>query len=228
MFKPPEYTNLGGGRLDINPRQQLLARRRGAIDPIVALDDLHQKLATATVIYEQHGDGGRAGAWRALTAVIDALRTQGLPVAALLPLSDLAIAMHDADRGISTPLLDVKRGRGKPPKSSRSSYADEFLAVIMECCVRIKREQGTASYLEAASRMAAKLVAEAQPKARVSTTRMREVREMVSQLKPGDPKRQVFDDFLREAAEAAEAASLLSWVTEFTRRGWVPMPEVSG
>ena len=220
-----EYRNLGE-KLEINPRAELLERRAPRTSPAEALELLHEKLAIDTVVYESHGDGGRAGAWRALTDVIDYLRDQGLPLASLLPLSGMATAMADGERRVSSPLFAVERSPGKPPKPIAETIVDQFLAVVMECCARHYRDaKGVSSFLGPASRHAANIINASANCPRITAKRLLELRETISEKPTKDIGRETFDLLMREASKSP---SSLQWAEGFVRAKWPPAPKLSG
>lgn len=225
MSQDSEYRDLGGGRLDIDPRPELLVRALAHEETAAAIENLHAKLATATVIFEKHGDAGREGAWRALTDVVEFLRAQGLPVHSLLPLTALATAISDLDRRVMSPLLAPRVGRGAPPKSTGEASTDALLAVVTECFVRKLRAEGVADYAKRAAGDAARIVNSSPIALRVDQVRMREVRETISALRGNDPRRALFDDLVREATHAV---SIDQWLKDFVGSGWVPTAHISG
>lgn len=226
MQPPPEYQNNGDGRLDINPRPALLQRHPRRSAPDEAIDGLQQKLAVSTVIYEQHGDAGRAGAGRALREVIDYLRDQGLPTPALLPLFDLAVAMDELDHNVVVPLLAPKRKAGRPRKANADARTDAFLAVVMECCVRHYRDdERRHDFLEPAKQLATKMINQSALGLNVTKDRMEDVREAVTSQGTDEAARSIYDTFIRDAETNAP---VLEWARAFVSTGWLPQPKVSG
>ena len=87
------------GDVQVTPRDRLLLREPVRNDMIPALNEIHEKLAVATELFEHHGDGGRIGVYRAVIDVVDYFAGQGIPRATLAPLAAVAASIVDADRG---------------------------------------------------------------------------------------------------------------------------------
>jgi len=190
------------------------------------LDQLHQKLAAATVLFEQHADGGRAGAYRALQEIVDYFSDLGIPYATLLPFSALAAALVDADRGVESRLFKPDRKGGRPPKAALLDLMDQQFAVVMECCVwHLRDKAGKRTYLDEAARLAAKLVNESRLNCTVTAVQMREVRERIRQLRVGDAGRMQYDLLLDSPVAQADP---LRWASTLMDHDWVSSPNLSG
>ena len=187
-----------------------LLTRSAATQPFdSALNEFQARLAIAKAIFEHQGDGGRTGAYNAILHVIDFFASQGFPLAILNPLSAVAEAMIDADRGASNPLLQQgRRGKiGAPPASNGQLRVEGQLAAITECCVRHFEQQGAYPYVEPATIEAAKLVSMSNWPIDPNPTNMREIRERVRGLVGRQSTdRIVFDMLLNE--ESAKTAPL--------------------
>ena len=177
--------------------------RSAAIQPYdIALNEFQARLAIAKAIFEHQGDGGKAGAYKAILHVIDFFASQGFPLAILTPLSAIAEAMIDAEHGASNPLLQQRR-RGKagaPPASIGQLVIEGQLAVITECCVRHFQQEGPPPYVGPATDAAVKLVKESNWPIDPTATNMREIRERVRRLVgTQSPDRLVFDALMNTA-----------------------------
>lgn len=196
-----QYRVKSDGSVDVSPREGLLRRNPATKSRVAALDDVHRQLAAATVLFEMHGDSGRTGAYRALVDVVNYFAELGVPRASLLPLSAIAAALVDADRGVQSPIFKPDRVKGgRPPKAVFEDLLDQQLAVVMECCVRHHRDVVRARpFLPPAAREAAKIVNSSPLSCSVTPVQMREIRERVVQLPVGHSGRLQFDELLDSA-----------------------------
>lgn len=212
MTELPEYAvNRVSGERFINPRSGLLVRGLPTMPPADALDLLQQKLAQATVLYENEGDSGRTGGYRAIIEVIQYLSSQGFPPGALSPLMGIAAAFCDADEGVQPPMFKPNRRHGAPPKPKEIGEFEQYLAVIVECCIRHYRDRVKAYPFKAdALREAARLIQQSRHKLKISTRRLEEIRERVRQVTSGSFDRALFDDHVSAATRIGDPLSYAS------------------
>ncbi len=207
------------GRAEVNPRAGLLRKLPPTAGRVVAFEEIHQKLAIATELFESLGDDGRAGTYRALTDVVTYFTSLGIPHATLLPIAAAAAAIVDAEDGVESRTFRPLRASkgGKPRKASQNQAFEGILAVVTECCVLHFKAQGRKDFLNEATRLAAKLVNESPLSMRVDAARMREVREAVRQSK-GGLARDTYDIQMQSRAipvmplEVAKALVSHDWV----------------
>lgn len=226
----PHYIlNKSTGDVEVRPREKLLTRQSAVQGPHRALERLHERLAIATELYEHHNDGGRVGAFNALIAAIEYFDSRGIPRATLEPLSAIAAAIVDADRGVESPIFRAKRkGGGAPPSSIAQLSFDGMMAVVMECCVRHCRKDGKRPYIEPAGRLAANLIRNSKWRVDPGWVHLREIRERILVAEKSAPDRVTFDTLLSspvsEMMSLRYARALLKseLVVQF------PEPELSG
>lgn len=211
------------GKIRIRPRPKLLKRQPARVSRVRALDDLHEKLAIATEFFEHHGDGGRFGTYRAILDILDYFADLGIPNTTLTPLTAVAAAIVDADRGIKSPIfeLDRKGRRGAPATPTDRLAFEGILASIMECCVRHCRAEGKRPYVEPASQLAARLIRESSWGVRPTPTQLREIRERVQQNARGSTDRLMFDQLLDSPIAAIIP---LEWATSIIGHPLIIVP----
>lgn len=209
----------------VRPRDGLVRRLTPTEDSQTALKKVHEQLAAATVLFERHNDSGRVGVFRAITDVIDYFSSQGIPRAALLPLSVVAAALVDAERGTENALFKPSRAGARPLNPVMQSYFEEVLAVVTECCVRHERSKGSCPFVEPGTKLAAKLVNESRHGTKVTHKQLREIRERVSQFRPGSSQRMQFDTLL-DSQVAKDRP--LEWAKSLIQHDWTQAYVVSG
>lgn len=218
-YIPDEAT---GGVTD-RPRERLLERLPATIEPTEALRELHEKLAVATELYEHHGDSGRAGVNRAINDVVEYLSSQGIPRAALAPLTAVTGAIVDADRGTSSAIFKPDRTAksGKPPASVERLHYEGHLAAVTECCVWYCKAQGMRPFVEPACRLAARMIGNSRWPGRYTAKELREIRERVQQSDALSPDRLALDNLLD--SEVARRSPML-WANGILKHEWVIVP----
>ncbi|WP_397584764.1 hypothetical protein [Sphingorhabdus sp.] len=168
-----------------------------------ALNDVQVQLVIAKGMFEQRGDGGKLGAYNSILSVIDFFVSQGFPRAILDPLSSVAEAMVDADRGASNPLLQRREGRiGSPPASIGQLIMEGQLAVITECCVRDCQRGKMRPFVEPGTQLANRLIREAKWATKPSAVQLREIRERVHRLVGKKSEDRLIYDMLMNSEEA--------------------------
>ncbi len=211
------------GKVTVRPRKKLLERMPATKGPHSALCDIQEKLAAATEFYEHLGDGGRYGVYRAIIDVVDYFASQGIPRAALMPLSAVSGAIVDADRGTGSAIFKPDRGAkgGKPPASAYQLNYEGYLAAVTECCVRHYKAQGARPYVEPATRKAAQLIRDSRWPTQPTAKELREIRERVQQSERLSPDRLQFNELLD-----SEFAKLdpLGWAKRLLAHEWVIAP----
>jgi hypothetical protein len=185
------------GDVTINPRAKLLTRQAPTMGPFNALERVHEELAVATELYENHGDGGKAGAFKAVIAVIEYFASRGIPRATLSPLTAIIVAMVDADQGVQSPIFKpFRKGGGAPPSSNEQLSFEGLLAVVTECCVRHCKAEGKRPYIEPGARMAESMIRKSRWGIDPGFIRLREIRERISTADKDSPDRSNFDLFM--------------------------------
>ena len=126
---------------------------------------------------------GRAGVYDATIALIDYLKNQGIPYAALEPIIAVQTAIVDADRGTASPIFVPSRKRkgGKPPVSDMQRAFEGKMAIVMECCVLHFRAAGHRPYIEPAAQLAKKMINEAAWQVEVTAHDLIELRKRIAQ-----------------------------------------------
>ena len=211
------------GNVRVRPRQKLLERLPHSVSRVQALSDIHEKLAIATEFLDHHGDGGRYGVYRAILDVVDYFADLGIPRAALKPLSSVAAAIVDADRGTDSPIFKPVRGpkSGKPPARVSQLEFEGHLVTITECCVRHCKMQGQWPFVEPGCILAAKMVNESKWPVHVTKGKLRELRERVQQSARTSPDRIFLEDTM--SSEVAMAIPL-EWARIILEHDWVGPP----
>lgn len=176
-----EYELVDGG-LVLRPRKSLKSRRAPSKGRVQAFDELHEQLAVAAVVAESHGDGGRAGVEMALLRVIDFLIARGIKPATIAPLRLVLDAMDDAKRGARSPIFEVSKKPGAPPKSERAKANDWIVAVIAELCIREKKTAGVTNPSQQGALIAAKIIRSSRLGLTLPAKRVLKIREAVSSL----------------------------------------------
>lgn len=180
-----EYAIVEGGVL-IRPRPSLRDRRNPEKGRIQAFAELEQRLAVAAVLAESHGDGGRQGVDTAIRSVVAYLIARGLKPAAIAPLRLVLDAIEDAERGVPSPVFQVAKRRGAPPKSQRARSADYIVAVIAELCIREQRNNGVGDPAKKGALAAAKIIRASRLSLDLAPKRILKIRERVSELPAED------------------------------------------
>jgi hypothetical protein len=139
-------------------RKKLVKRRPPEKGSIQALAEFHEKLAIAARLYNQKVDEGRAGAFKAIIAALDYFIARGIPYDDLAPLEAVVSALHDADKGIASPIFKPDTKSGRPPKPTDTQEMESYMVVIMELCILHQKNLGAHPYLEPAAKQAAKLI----------------------------------------------------------------------
>lgn len=193
------YSRDQSGSVTIVPPEKLLERLPSARSRKAALDDIHRKLAVATILALEHGDGGRAGVQTAVKHLLDYFSSLGVPLAALKPLEMVLEAIVDAGRGVANPVFEPHRDShpGKPPSSVARLEFDGFLAAITELCIMHHKQQGARPYLMPACAEAAHLINGSRSGERVSSAQLKKLRERVTSADPRSVERSIYDELLR-------------------------------
>lgn len=186
------------GDIIIRPRERLLHRDDPTVSRVQALKTVHERLAADTEIFQNYGDGGRRGAYRALSHVIECLTSTGIPYATLRPLEAIMAAFSDADRGVASELFKPIRprasgGRGRPAKPSSQREFEGLLAVIAECCIQHTKVQGHRNYKVQGIALAAKLVNASKWPTRITAGKLAKIRENVASASRKAPERWFWD-----------------------------------
>lgn len=220
----PSYTKDDAtGDVRFHPRAKLLDRLPHSVSRVQALSYIRQKLAIATELFDHHGDGGRQGVLKAVLDVIDYFASLGVPQATLKPLSAVAEAIVDADEGNDSAIFKPKRGPmgGKPPARISQLEFEGHLATITECCVRHRKMEGHWPFVEPGCALAAKMVNESKWPIKVTTTKLRELRERVQQSAKTSPDR----IFLEKVTSSNVAMAMpLVWARLILEHDWVGPP----
>lgn len=192
------YTQDQSGLVTIVPPEKLLERLPSAHSKKAALDDIHRKLAAATILAIEHGDGGRAAVQLAMQDLIDYFSNLGVPMAALKPLEIVRDAIIDAEKGHVSPVFHPKRKPqgGRPPKSEAKLEFHGLLAAITELCIMHFQRQGHRAYLIDGCQEAAKLINGAGKHGRVTADQLRKLREKVGEATSGSLDRSLRDALL--------------------------------
>lgn len=125
---------------DVPETWKQLRAPKGDRDATIAA--FHQALIKDTRLFKRGDDAGREGAARALVHTIEFLNRIGLPNPVLEPLSHIAMAVTDLDRGVLSPILRPSRRDGRPPASNAEQVQDGVIAAIAEGFQRAATEQG--------------------------------------------------------------------------------------
>lgn len=221
---PSYYKDEATGEIRVRPRQKLLERLSPSVGRSQALRDIHEKLAIATELFDHHGDGGRCGVYRAMLDVVDYFADLGIPRATLKPLSAVAGAIVDADRGTDSAIFRPDRGprSGKPPASVSQLEFEGHLVTVTECCVRHCKMQRQRPYIAPACTLAAKMVNESIWPVKVTATQMRELRERVQQGARTSPDRILLEHVML-SSEVAKTYPL-AWAKLLLEHDWVGPP----
>jgi hypothetical protein len=181
-----------------------LLTRSAPISPIdSALNDVQVQLVIAKGMFEQKGDGGKLGAYNSILSVIDFFANQGFPRAIFDPLSAVAEAMVDADRGASNPLLQRREGRiGAPLASIGQLTMEGQLAVITECCVRDCQIKKMRPFVVPGTELAHRLIREAKWTTKPTLVQLREIRERVRGMVRKKSADRLIYDMLMNSEEA--------------------------
>ncbi|MFN0045217.1 MAG: hypothetical protein ACKVOS_01965 [Sphingorhabdus sp.] len=211
------------GEIVVHPRKGLLERQAKTASRVAAFDELHKQLAVATEVFLSLGDGGREGVYATTEALLEYLKGQGIPDAALWPLIPVQTAIVDADRGTASRLFTPSRTRkgGKPPVSDMQRAFDGQKAIVMECCVEHFRNAKSRPYIRPAAQLAAKLINDSDWPVRVSARELEELRERISQ----SPKKSIDRAFVDAALKTATLkARPLEWAKALLNSDWVNPP----
>ena len=208
------------GTYTVSPREKLLQRLPPKLPRVEALREIHMKLALATEFFDHHGDGGRYGVYQAILDVVQYFDAVGIPRATLKPLSAVAAAIADADRGTESPIFKPDRGPGKPPTSVGQLEFDGHLATITECCILHCKAEGMRPYVEKGCQMAASMI-NARWGCEYSKAQLRELRERVQQKLRGSPDRILLD--IAKSSEVAQRMPL-AWAKSLLKHDWVAPP----
>jgi hypothetical protein len=180
-----EYQRFNDGVL-VRPRNSLKMRRSPSKGRIEAFDQLHERLAAAAVVAESHGDGGRQGVDTAIRGVISYLIARGLKPATIAPLRLVLDALDDAQRGVRSPIFEVVKRKGAPPKSERARASDWIVAAIAELCIRQQKSDGVGNPAQQGALTAAKMIRTSRLALNLSCSRILKIRERVSELPPDE------------------------------------------
>jgi hypothetical protein len=220
--RPPYSRDEQAGEIKISIPTKLLEKLPASNSRRKALDEIHTNLAVASLIFTHHGDHGRTGVYRAMLDLTDYFASLGVPRAVLEPITAVAAALVDAERGIESPLFRPKRKKGgRPPLSLMQLQFEGYLAVVTECCVRDCKNKGMRPFLKPAFDMAAKLIRRSKWKARVESDQLRQIRERVSQGSSSDPDRQIWEQMLSSPIASQHP---LAWAKSLLAHDWASRP----
>jgi len=135
----------------------------------------------------------------ALLRVLDYLIARGLKPATIAPLRLVLDALGDAKRGVRSPIFEVAKRKGAPPKSERAKASDWIVAAIAELCIREKKAAGVTDPTQQGAVVAAKLIRTSRLGLTLEAKRVLKIRENVSSLPAAD--RIEFDIILRALPE---------------------------
>ncbi len=108
---------------------------------------LLNRLREATAAYETEESPGRIAVIFSLNAVIEFLMTfkevrrENLAI----PLVAISTALSDLDDGIPTPLLDLKRKRGRKPESTGRKFVRRYAALSVDLIMKTDLKLGEAA-----------------------------------------------------------------------------------
>ena len=187
------------GDVHIRPREKLLERLPATESRNAAFDLLHEQLAVATEFFQNYGDGGRYGVYRAMSDLIQYLTSRGIPHAAIRPIEAVIEAIVDADSGTASPIFEPVRTQkgGTPPKSVMQLQFEGTLAVVMECCVLHCKAEGQRPYTKPAAVLAEKMIRQSSWPSSFTARKLEELRERIMQQKDRfSPDRVIFDELM--------------------------------
>lgn len=213
------------GNVRVRPREKLLERLGPTAGRIAAFDQLHERLAVATELFQHRGDGGRYGVYRSMGYLIDYLTSRGIPHATIRPLEAVMAAILDADNGTPSPIFKPTRASkgGKPPKPVMQLEFEGKLAIVMECCVRHCQGEGKRPYVRPGAQLAAKLINESTWPIQVTARDLEELRERVQQAEKGSSDRMEVDQSM--SSDIARSRPL-EWAKLLLSHEWVnPLPK---
>lgn len=215
------------GDVTVTPRSKLLERLPARAGRTAAFDEIHWRLAVATELFQENGDGGRAGVFKAVSDVIEYFSSRGIPHAALRPLEAVIAAIVDAEHGAENPVFTPIRDEtgGRPPKPFFQIEFEGKLAIVMECCVRHCRAQKMRPYIKPAADMAARLINASSWPGPVTAKQLTEIRERIQQSPSSSLDRITVDSSL---SSPTARALPLAWAEMILSNEWVnPPPKLS-
>jgi hypothetical protein len=183
-----------------------------------ALDTLQHNLAVATELAESLGDGGREGIFKAMVSITEYLSGQGVPRATLYPFELVAQAIVDADHGISTPAFKPDTSPGRPAISWTEYHPRAQRAVVVECCIRQKQQDGIKAFRSEGAKQAALLLRQAKWDEEPTGQKLLQLREEVTARPVGDPMRDAYEEMM--SSDIAKQHPL-AWAKTLLSHGWV-------
>ena len=223
----PNYRHdANSGNVIIRPRDGLLKRLPVSVGRVSAFDELHEKLATATELFQNYGDSGKRGVKFALTDTIAYLTSRGIPPAALRPLDAVLAALIDADKGISSPIFTPVRtkdngGKGRPALSIEEREFRDLQAVVTQCCVEHLRREGVNDYKKQGCALASRLIKASNWNRDISPDRLGKVRDQVNRSPARSIDRQFWNETL--ASDGYRIAPL-EWAHQLLNSDLVNLP----
>lgn len=197
---PNDDTGSASDGVQIRLRVELLQRLKATQSTDSAMNELHAKLAVATEIFEGHGDAGRLGVQQSIFAVAEYFVSQGIPYAALAPLSAVLEAIRDAERGRESPIFKKARKPrgGKAPTATGRLIFEGYLATVAGCCVLHCKKQKKWPFRAEAARLAKKLIEESSWPEKPGIDQLINLLERVPHAEKLSPDRVTFDLFMKQ------------------------------
>lgn len=200
-FEESDNTGSEDRHVEIKLRPELLERHSADRPFNDALNEAQAKLAVASEIFQNHGDGGRLGVYYSMIDIIGFFESQGIPHAALAPVSAVVEAIIDAERGRDSPIFKkaTKPRGGKAPTAANKLIFDGHIAAVAYCCVLHCQNKKKWPFRDEAARLASDLIKDSSWPVAPKPLQLINLLERISQVEASRLDRSVFDELMKAA-----------------------------